>query len=642
MSKQALASVAMVFFCVAGGWAQNVDVASKLGYPQMIVYNGKIVTMDDKSFASQVGTIVQAMAIRDGKILATGTTTEVRALAGPPTKQIDLKGRTVLPSFILSHEHPVSDWAYTEPFAFRHVFPNDDVIISRWLPNLPPKEQLAMFEPTMKEAVAKAKPGQWIRVIPNWGPDYEWAKEMPLVWGPAITKTYLDQLAPNNPVCISDGFTSACTTNAKGVEIYGSVHSDLDYLGTGRRGLAPSEERNRRLTESGNFDRTFQGSAIFKGKLSLLADLLKAEMELWARYGITTFGSGTYGHANMQALHLLDQRGDMPARHAWAYEGPAWDIETLRVFAGTVGHGSDYLWLIGARSVPGSGCMTVPERPEWQEIKAEYGGGGEGGGATCTFTPGTRSREILENTAESGFRIANSHTGGDKDIDYYMDAIEAGSKKAGLTIEQIRAKRHAFDHGSGAPRPAQIPRIKNLGMMVSMINTILWETHRGASVTAKQYGIEYTDWVVPRKSVNDAEIMNTFEIDRPLPHKVFFFITKGMNRYNDRDQRVYGPNQRTDRIVQLKALTRWGSYYMLRENLMGTLEPGKFADFIVLDKDFLTIPEAEIPKIQVLMTIVGGKPVHLGADLAREIGMAPVGPSTWTEPIPPGWEPKPY
>ena len=244
--------------------------------------------------------------------------------------------------------------------------------------------------------------------------------------------------------------------------------------------------------------------------------------------------------------------------------------------------------------------------------------------------------------AESGLRFATMHTDGDKGIDYLMDAIEEGSRRAGITLEQIRAKRHAFDHGAGAPRPQQIPRIKNLGMMVSQLNTILWETHRGASVIAKQYGLEYTNWVVPRKSVTDAGIMSTFEIDRPLPHKVFFFITKGMNRYNDRDQMVYGPGERTDRITQLKALTVWGGYYVLREDLVGTLGPGKYADFIVLDRDFLTVPEADIPKIEVMMTVVGGKTVHLNASLASEIGMQPVGASTWTEPIPEGWEPKAY
>ena len=79
---------------------------------------------------------------------------------------------------------------------------------------------------------------------------------------------------------------------------------------------------------------------------------------------------------------------------------------------------------------------------------------------------------------------------------------------------------------------------------------------------------------------------------------------------------------------------------MLREDKMGTLDPGKFADYIVLDRDFFTIPEADIPNIKVLMTAVGGKVIHLTSDHAKEIGMTAVGPTTWTEPIPAGWEPK--
>jgi hypothetical protein len=136
--------------------------------------------------------------------------------------------------------------------------------------------------------------------------------------------------------------------------------------------------------------------------------------------------------------------------------------------------------------------------------------------------------------------------------------------------------------------------------------------------------------------------MNTSEIDRPIPFKFFFTILKGMNRYNDRDQMTYGPGEQTDRITQLKALTQWGSHYMLREDMLGSLEPGKLADFVVLDKDLLTIPEEQIPTTQVLMTVVGGKTVHLTSDMAREAGMSPVGASTWDEgKVPKGWGPPP-
>lgn len=629
--------VLMGMFCAVGAWAQQVDVPTTLGYPQMIVYNGKIVSMNDASFTPNVGTIAEAMAVRDGKILAMGTDAQVRALAGPQTTQMDLKGRTVLPGFVMTHEHP-TDWVFIEPRAFRHVLPNDDEIISRWMPNEPPSQQLAQFDGVMRDAVSRARPGQWIRVIFNWGPDYEWAQEMEILFERSITKAYLDQLAPDNPVTVKDGFISS-VVNSKAVEEYRKVRDDMDFYTTGRRGVEMDPARSLRAERAGRLGRPVDPDAMLLGKVPLLADLLEAEMELWARYGVTSFGSGPYSFANLQALDLLDKQGRMPARFGWSYQGPKWDMETLRVLAGIQGHGTDYLWMIGAFSGSGSGCMTVPMRQEWIEQMRQQDPS-YSGETRCSFAPGNESRTINERIVESGLRLAAIHTGGDRDIDYFLDSIEEGSRRAGFTPEQIRAKRHAFDHSAGAPRPEQIPRIKDLGMMVSMLNTILWETHRGASQIARQYGIEYTNWVAPRKSVSDAGIMTGFEIDRPLPHKVFFFITKGMNRYNDRDQRVYGPAERTDRITQLKALTVWAGYYMLREDLLGTLDPGKYADFIVLDQDFLTIPEADIPKIDVLMTVVGGKTIHLSPSLATEFGIQPVGPDTWEEPIPSGWEPK--
>ena len=639
MRSRAITIALIVMTSSVWGWAQQADVAAKLGYPQMVLYNGKIVTMDDSSFESKVGTIVQAMAIRDGKILATGTDAAIRPLAGPQTKVIDLKSRTVLPSFILTHEHP-TEWAFLEPRAFRHVLPTDDLIISRWMPNLPPKEQMAKFEPTMKEAVAKAKPGQWIRVTFNWGPEYEWATEMQPLFRQSIKKVWLDQLAPNNPVIVKDGFINY-VSNSKAVEEFLSVHpADSNYV---PQGYLDPQLYFKDGIASGNLDRAIDADVMFKEKLPLLAELIKAEFELWASWGMTTYSSTTYAFATQQALDLLDKKGQLPARYGWSYTGPAWDMETLRTLASIQGHGTDRLWFVGAWPMDGSNCMSIPMRQEWiQKMREENPAYLEK--TPCWLAPGiprrtggTPAYPILVRVIEAGLRIATMHTGGDKDIDYFMDAIEEGSKNAGFTPDEIRAKRHAFDHGTGAPRPDQVPRMKRLGVMASELNTVLWETHRGASVIAKQYGLEYTSWVAPRKTLTDAGVMTGFEIDRPLPHKVFFFITKGMNRYNDRDKQVYGPGEKTDRIVQLKSLTRWGAYYVLRENLLGTLEPGKFADFIVLDRDYLTIPEAEIPNTKVLMTVVQGKVVHLTSSLGREIGMEPIGATTWTEPVPSGW-----
>ena len=103
-------------------WAQQV--------PDMILYNGKVVTMDNHEVTYDVGTIAQALAIRDGKILAVGSNQEVRALAGSNTKSYDLKGKMVSPGFGATHDHP-QDWNLLNPYIIRKVV-TDDLHIERF------------------------------------------------------------------------------------------------------------------------------------------------------------------------------------------------------------------------------------------------------------------------------------------------------------------------------------------------------------------------------------------------------------------------------------------------------------------------------------------------------------------------------
>ena len=212
--------------------------------------------------------------------------------------------------------------------------------------------------------------------------------------------------------------------------------------------------RSLRMEKAGNLGRPLDPDGMLRGKLPKLADLLKNEMELWASYGITAFGSGPYAFSNLQALNMLDQQGRLSTRFGWSYQGPKWDLETLRVMAGVLGQGTDHLWLMGAFSGSGSNCMSVPMKQEWVDEQKKKNPGYRTE-VPCAFAPGTESRAINERIVESGMRLAAIHTGGDKDIDYFLDSIEEGSKRAGFTPEQIRSKRHAFDHSAGAPRPDQ-------------------------------------------------------------------------------------------------------------------------------------------------------------------------------------------
>ena len=614
MKRIYLLAVGMVVLS-AFAWGQNANVAAALGYADMIVFNGKVVTMDDAGFGPEVGTITQAMAIRDGKILATGTTAQIQALAGPKTQKIDLKGREVLPSFIHTHEHP-TDWVWTEPSPLEHVLPSgsNGWMIVRWLKGSA-KEQLAQWKSVLKEEAAQAKPGQWVWLSFDYGSNFENADDLVKAFPKEVTRQVLDELVPNNPARVRDAWPigNQIMLNSKGLEEAKKI--DPPLTGNGEEGGGGWGI---------DIGRSIEPNVINGTHVDFLAELLKAEFELWASQGITTFGSSPYAGNNLRAINLLDARGELPARFAWGYTGNAWDDETMRYVASLLGKGSEHVWNVGAWDSAGGTCTTFNARPE---VKAKE---------RCSFEPGSRGREHAEAIVRNGGRIATMHSGGDKDIDYLMDLILKASKDAGMTMDQIRAKRHAFDHASGAPRPDQLPTMKNMGMIASMISVDLWEKRADYDMVyaVRDYGVEYANRVVPRKSVTAAGIPNGFEIDRALPHKEFLLIWEGMTRYNPWDKKVYGASEATDRFTQLKALTRWGAYYLLREDQLGTLEKGKLADFIVLDRDFLTIPVDDIPNTKVLMTVVGGKTVHMMPDIAGENGMAPVGPVTWpTKPL---------
>jgi len=588
--------------------AQNQDVGSVLGYPDSIIFNAKIITMDDPGFNDSPGTIAEAIAVRDDKILAVGTNAQIRALAGPETQQIDLKGRAILPNFMLTHEHP-TDWAWTGPNALSHVFPEgNEHLVVRFLKGNA-KEQMANWENVLREAVSVAKPGQWILLSSDWGPSFEYMGDIYAYFMMNVTREKLNEIAPNNPVRLKNGWIDG-ELNDRALEVVAGVAPEQSIDNRGNRGPT---------------GRQLEPDIILHGKVDLNAALLKAEMELWAAHGVTVFGSSPYTMNNLMALNMLDLQGQMPARFAWGYSGPDLHYDTIRLISSITGNGTDYLWNIGMQGErSGGSCTTIPAS---EEVKAQE---------DCAFLPGSEGRRVIEDIIRTGGRVATMHSGGDRDIDHLLDIIEEKSAEAGFTLEQVQERRHAFDHASGAPRPDQIPRLKRLGMMVSMINTMLWENRTGynSSYRFRNYGDEYIHYSVPRKSVTDAEIMNTQEIDRGVPHFMFYNIWVGITRFNEGTQRYYAPEEGTDLITQLKALTTWGSYYVLREDKMGSLERGKLADFFVLDRDILTIPIDDIPNVKVLMTVLGGKTIHLLPQLAGEIGMEPIGPSTWpTKPL---------
>ncbi|MBI4464598.1 MAG: amidohydrolase family protein [Acidobacteria bacterium] len=588
--------------------AQRVEVPRRLvSYPDLIVHNAQILTVDDKSFTSQLGTVAQAMAVRDGKILAVGSNAEILELKGPSTKVIDLKGRMVMPGMINTHDHPYYWAVYHEAIA-KNVF-KDDSIVTRFLHGTL-DDQIRNFEASLTEAVSKAKPGQWVYIVPDEGPKQEF-REAKAEWlRRNSTREILERLAPNNPVAVGAG--TPYLVNSLGLEEYLKVYGDLDQYSAYEGDVAGARKSHMMSTYAG---RRFLWDVMFKDHLNVAAELARQELSWFAGYGNTTIASTFEGFNALAAHAEMDREGKLPVRIAWGYSGPIFEEPFfLRTLAAQVGKGSDHLWLIGAvpEAVLGS-CTTLPGRTP--QVKTRE---------NCVLAPGSTNLKRLHSLVKAGVRIGTLHTGGDQDIEYMLRTIVEASKEGGLTTEQIRAKRHAFDHCDLAPRPDQILVLKELGIIASCSDNQIWENMQEK---VQDYGERAAMLRTPRKSMTDAGVMHTLELDEPLgqsDYNAFFFFWQGMTRIGA-DGKTYAPMERVSREIMLKTATTWASYYVLREKELGSLEPGKFADFIVLDRDILKIPEEEFPQVRVLLTAVGGKIVHLAPPLAAAVGLPPTG-----------------
>lgn len=581
--------------------------------PDTILYNAKIITMDNHGVNEQLGSIAQALAISGDTVVAVGDNAKIRGLAGPNTKSIDLKGREVVPGFGATHDHPM-DWDTINPYIVKKVI-TDDMHIERFF-NDPPDVVIKKFPQALNEAVQKAKPGQWIRLSILYGPHYQWSVENIGLLGRQINKQLLDLAAPNNPVQVRWGFVGQLL-NQKAIDLVVKYYGDqwdkftwnpFKAEGTDKTGMGTT---NYRWLEQDVLYTPQQLEEIYRLGLSWMGG-----------YGVTSNSSGLYTGGAVRAYSDLHQKGQLAIRLPWSYQWrPRPDFWSDPYFpkfmAAMVGLGDKYFFLNGLwPSDNGADCFTIPATSA-AVIKA-----------ACHFSNDWRDGEnakALYSMVRDGGRLAGIHTGGDADTDYILDTIEKASKDAGMSLDQIRAKRHAYDHMGGSPRPEQITRIKNLGMIVGGYNMQLWEG--GAEKMFHDYGERAVEWMQPRKSLLDAGVMNSIEIDRPIGSTdltYFHVLWIGITR-KDLNGKVWAPNQAVSRQAILKFATLGGAYYTKHENVLGSLEPGKWADLSVLDRDYLTVPVDDIPNIRVLMTMVGGKVIHLVPSIAKEIGMQPTG-----------------
>jgi predicted amidohydrolase YtcJ len=581
----------------------------------LVIYNGKILTADNadpKSFRT-----AQAAAIYDGKFIAVGSDADVMQFAGAGTKKIDLQGRTVIPGLVETHDH-LYDYS-------SHFFPPG---APQFLETDPPVSYTNKdeFLAQIRTLVLRKKPGEWIATATRGGV----GGIIPELQRGDVTLAELDKVSPNNPVYLHWNVTVDGLANSKALAPLTARYSQLPGLR-----LDASGKPTGRLGGVANLTMWYE--VVPQIPPEKLAPYYKMEMEEVAAQGLTTFST------RLEPNHLavygwLHGQGQMPLRLGYTLESMARSETTEAIAArmvglqggsgnGMWGTGDDQLWIIGVTpdsidstsGVAGS-CVRkeypreVPDFPLWRfQFFGPHG--------VCRLVdPEYHDADVVRMAAKYGYRISGMHVSGDLALDQFLNEVEEAEKQ----YPDVAGRRWAVDHCQ-VVREEQVERAAKLGVSFSCAPKYLYSGDKGAVGAIKVlYGEDVAgNSVVPFRSMIDNHVRGVIHLDQHAFHP-FLALQIVINR-KDINGKVWGPKQAISRQEALYSYTRWSSEYLLRESRLGSIEPKKLADFVVLNRDYMTVPEDEIGRLDPELTVVGGEIVYSNPEFAASHGLPTVG-----------------
>ncbi len=553
--------------------------------PDLILHNGKVVTVD-KRFS-----IAEALAIRGDRIIAVGDDVEVVGLAGPDTQQIDLAGKTVLPGLIDTHTHPLGAAMYE----FDHTVPEMETIA----------DVLDYFR-QRTEVVAE---GSWIRLQQVFITRLR-EQRYP-------TREELDSVAPDHAVYFRTGPDASLNTLAlqiSGIDrdfripkgVLGRIERDADGNPTGiiRSGahLIKFEESQRRPTRSDKRDR--------------LRELFAA----YNRVGLTSIADR---NASAEAVDLYEDLldgGDLSVRvfvsHAINAQDPLEDIEAaISKLARHPKHRYESMvWLRGIKFFMDGGMLTGSAymREPWgvsdvySITDPNYRG--------LRFVQPGKAYAITRLALVNGLQ-PTAHSVGDGAVHALIDAYSEINDEFGL-----RDMRPCITHANFMS-PEAIERMAEIGIVADLQPA--WLERDGATLL-KQFGPARLRYFQPYRSLREAGVvvgggsdhMQKVGSMRSInPYNPFFGMWIALTRHPRWTDNVMQPEQRIAREEAIRLYTTNNAFITFTEDEKGSLEVGKLADLIVIDRDILECPLEEVKEIEVERTYLGGKAVFVSGDL---------------------------
>jgi predicted amidohydrolase YtcJ len=538
-------------------WAA-IPLHAQQAVPDLILSNGKIITVDDQF------SIAQAVAVRGDRIVAVGSNQDITRLAGPNTRRIDLRGKAVVPGMIDNHAH------FQEEGAYWTLELRLDGVDSR-------KQALAMIR-AKAQAVG---PGKWVYNLGGWSPDQFADNKKP------FTREELDQYSPNNPVYLRFS-RGEVYVNSKAIEAVGLEKMNQPWIGrdaSGRptgviaiTGANAFEDAAKFLDAPNGQQANLPKDVIVANQMVMLHDLNKAG--LTASGGACVF-EDLYREFQRQGktfMRFFCFRTAPTGRGAGALEQQIAAIPKLRYHDGDEWEDHSN-WGERIGNVPGQDPYIANPVPISQEVFDQWG-------------------RVAREVAKAGIPI-QIHTVTVQGIEGQLQQVE----KIAQDID-IRPLRWSFMHLEGIT-PAQVERMKKLNMF--------------AAVNPREIvsgGLLHRVWgdsaysMPPLKEIQDSGIKwglgtDAFEVNQYRPFQTLYWAVTG--------KMIGGTVVNTHQVSREAALiahTRSNAYLFFRENDLGSIQPGRFADIVVIDKDYLTIPADQIKDIKPVMTIVGGRIVY--------------------------------
>jgi predicted amidohydrolase YtcJ len=566
MSRLLILSLAVLW--LGGTVSQAADA-------QEILVRGRIVTLREDR-------LVEALAVADGKILAVGTDAEIRKLAGPHTKVTDLSGKMVLPGFIETHCHSIG--------AARASLEADYQELS----------SIAEIQAWIKRTAVNLPEGQWIEVPRN---EITRLKERRFP-----TPDELDAATTRHPVLFVS--VTKSVLNTAGWKIIG-VTDVRDQVAGGEVVF----EHGRPVLMRG-------GQALVRSRMPAkpgpsAEDLRRRLRELHQVYnsvGITTIFERATDRAGHDLFCELASNGELTTRVRETFRFSAKSPSDVRGYLQklrlTPGEGDDMVRATSLKITVDGGIhwgTTWLSEPYGEKRTAFYRNTDAAYTGTQSYSQ-DQMREIFSEVEQQGWPMS-AHVTGDGGAMAVLHAVEA----VAATQPQILNRRFNLIH-CYFPDNAMVSLAKKLN---AGVDTQGYLYYRDSDFIAKVYGSAWAErfvglgaWVKAGVPVAiNSDHMIGFDPDHAMnTFNPFLMLQVAVTRKNDLGE-VHGAHQKLNRLDALRAVTLWGAWLSFDEAKLGSLEPGKLADFIVIDRDYLNCPEDEIRHIKSLRTVVGGRTV---------------------------------